>query len=47
MNGIRAGRASGATVVMVPDQITYSEALSCYVDRVCESLLEVKDVFFS
>ena len=42
VNGIRAGRASGARVVMVPDVIPYGDALAPYCDRVEKSLLDVK-----
>ncbi len=42
VNGIKAGRASGARVVMVPDVIPYSDALAPFCDRVEGSLLNVK-----
>ena len=39
-NGLKAGRASGATVVMVPDLIPWTEALKPYTDAVLSSLEE-------
>lgn len=41
VNGIKAGRAAGMQVGMVPDLIPYSEALSPYCDRVLPDLLAV------
>ncbi len=46
-NGIRAGRAAGMTVCMVPDQIPYREAFSCYVDLVLPDLDAVRETYFS
>ena len=40
-NGVRAGRAAGMTVCMVPDQIPYTDALKAYCDYVKNDLLEV------
>lgn len=42
VNGIKAGRASGARVVMVPDVIPYTEDLAPYCDAVMDSLCDVK-----
>ena len=39
-NGLKAGRASGATVVMVPDLIPWTEALAPYTDAVLPSLAD-------
>ena len=38
-NGVKAGRAAGMRVAMVPDLIPYSEALSPYCDQVLPDLL--------
>ena len=38
VNGVRAGRACGAVVCMVPDLVPYSDALAEYCDFVLESL---------
>ena len=43
-NGLRAGRASGAKVCMVPDQIPFSEELRPFCDYVLGSLLELKEI---
>ena len=40
-NGIRAGRASGAVVGMVPDCLPYDESCAPYCDQVFGSLLDV------
>ncbi len=38
LNGIKAGRAAGMTVVMVPDVFPYTEDLASYVDHVLPDL---------
>lgn len=43
-NGIRSGRASGATVVMIPDLKPYTEECASYVDYTAEDLLGVIDI---
>ena len=40
-NGIRAGRASGAIVGMVPDCLPFDESCAPYCDQVFDSLLDV------
>jgi len=42
-NGVRAARASGATVFMVPDLLEPTDEIRGLTDQVYESLLEVKD----
>ena len=42
-NGVRAARAAGATVFMVPDLLQPTEEIRALTDRVFRSLLEVKD----
>ena len=46
-NGIRAGRASGAFTVMVPDLIPYREAFAPFVDAVVPDLLAVRERWFA
>ena len=41
INGIRAGRAAGMTVVMVPDVFPYTDNLKPYVDHVLPDLAAV------
>lgn len=41
INGIKAGRAAGMTVVMVPDVFPYTEDLTPYVDHVLPDLSAV------
>lgn len=41
INGVKAGRAAGMQVGMVPDLVPYSEALAPYCDFVAENLLAV------
>lgn len=43
VNGIRAGRASGAVVGMVPDLTPYSGACAPYCDEVFQSLFEARE----
>ncbi len=43
VNGIRAGRAAGAVVGMVPDLTPYSDACAPYCDAVFRSLFEAKE----
>lgn len=45
-NGVRAGRAAGMTVCMVPDILPFTEELAPYVDCVAEDLNEVKEKYF-
>lgn len=40
-NGVKAGRAAGMTVCMVPDLIPFTEALAPYCDHVLEDLTKV------
>ena len=40
-NGVRAGRAAGCQVFMVPDMIPYTPALAPFVDRVLPTLADV------
>jgi len=42
-NGVRAGRAAGAVVGMVPDMVPYDETFAASVDYVFNSLLDVID----
>ena len=42
-NGVRAARAAGATVFMVPDLLEPTEEIRALTDRVFDSLLDVKD----
>ena len=42
-NGVRAARAAGATVFMVPDLLEPTEEIRALTDRVFGSLTEVKD----
>lgn len=42
-NGVRAARAAGATVFMVPDLLEPTEEVRALTDRVFDSLLDVKD----
>ena len=44
INGIKAGRASGATVLMVPDTIPFTENLAEYVDYVGETIEKLKEI---
>ncbi|MBO2516024.1 MAG: hypothetical protein CW338_01935 [Clostridiales bacterium] len=44
-NGIRAGRAAGMTVCMVPDMIPYREEYAPFVDFVAEDLTEAGERF--
>lgn len=44
VNGLKAGRAAGMQVCMVPDQIPYSDALKPYCDHVLKSLLDVREM---
>ena len=41
LNGMKAGRAAGASVAMVPDIIPFSEAAEPFCDYLCESLADV------
>ena len=41
LNGIKAGRAAGMTVVMVPDVFPYTDDLAPYVDHVAPDLAAV------
>ena len=41
-NGVKAGRAAGMQVCMIPDQTPYSDALKPYCDHVADSLLDVR-----
>ncbi|MCR4886505.1 MAG: HAD family phosphatase [Clostridiales bacterium] len=41
VNGVKAGRAAGMTVYMVPDMIPYTDALAPYCDAVLPDLLAV------
>ena len=41
VNGVKAGRAAGMTVCMVPDVIPYSDALAPFCDHVLEDLSQV------
>ncbi|MBQ8081972.1 MAG: HAD family phosphatase [Clostridia bacterium] len=43
-NGLRAGRAAGMNVCMIPDQIPYSETLAPFCDHVLPSLLDVREL---
>lgn len=45
-NGVKAGRAAGATVCMVPDLIPFTTLLAPYVDRVARDLNEAGEIFF-
>ncbi len=45
-NGVKAGRAAGARVCMVPDLIPFMPLLSPYVDRVASDLNEAGEMFF-
>jgi HAD superfamily hydrolase (TIGR01509 family) len=40
-NGVKAGRAAGCTVCMVPDVLPYLDELEPYVDHLLPSLLQV------
>ena len=42
-NGVRAARAAGATVFMVPDLLEPTEEIRALADRVFGSLIDVKD----
>ena len=42
-NGVRAARAAGATVFMVPDLLEPTEEIRALTDRVFGSLIDVKD----
>ncbi len=44
-NGIRAGRAAGCFVCMVPDLIPWKDGYERYVDRVLRSLVEAEALF--
>ena len=46
-NGIRAGHASGAETVMVPDLMQPTEEIQKLYDRKCEDLLEVRNLLVS
>ena len=41
INGMKAGRAAGAYVVMIPDIIPFSESAKPFCDYLCESLIDV------
>ncbi|MBR1584899.1 MAG: HAD family phosphatase [Clostridia bacterium] len=41
INGVRAGRAAGMTVCMVPDMIPYTDDLKPYCDHVLDDLSQV------
>lgn len=41
VNGVKAGRAAGMTVCMIPDLIPYTDALAPYCDYVMEDLAAV------
>ena len=41
LNGIKAGRAAGMTVMMVPDVFPYTDDLAPYVDHVAPDLAAV------
>ena len=43
-NGIKAGRAAGMLVCMVPDLIPYKSSFSPFCDYVCSNLVEVSDL---
>ena len=42
-NGVRAGHASGAKTVMVPDLMPVTDEMRALYDDCCQSLLEVRD----
>ena len=44
-NGVRAARASGGVVFMVPDLLQPTEEIRAMADRVFASLTEVKEYF--
>lgn len=46
LNGIRAGRAAGMTVCMVPDLVPYRDDLAPYVDAVLPDLYKVGEKYF-
>lgn len=46
-NGVKAGRAAGCTVCMVPDVLPYYDELKPYVDHLLPSLTHVIDLFQS
>ena len=41
-NGVRAGRAAGMQVCMIPDMVPYGEKFAPYVDEVAQSLLDAR-----
>ena len=41
VNGVKAGRAAGMTVCMIPDLIPYNEGLAPYCDHVLPDLAAV------
>ncbi|MBQ9264708.1 MAG: HAD family phosphatase [Clostridia bacterium] len=41
INGVKAGRAAGMTVCMVPDMIPYTDTLAPYCDHVLDDLSQV------
>lgn len=43
-NGVRAGRAAGATVIMVPDLMPVTDEMRSLYDFCCRDLLEVRDL---
>ena len=42
LNGVRAGRAAGMRVCMIPDMVPYGEKFAPYVDEVAQSLLDAR-----
>ena len=44
VNGVKAGRAAGMTVGMVPDQVPYTDALKPYCDYVFPDMFAVREM---
>lgn len=42
LNGLKAGRASGARTVMIPDIVPYSEAFAPFCDYLCDTLTDIE-----